>query len=152
MIDAYSNAPEWGSKFLNDRDHVRYLYYLNWILHVCVCVFACVCAPSLIDIDIEVTQSYPTLWPHELKPTRLLCPWNFPGKSTAVGCHLSYVQFSATVWTVACQAPLSMGFSQLGYRSGLPFPSPGDLPDPGIKPTSPASPALAGTLFTTSTT
>ena len=39
----------------------------------------------------------------------------------------------ATPWTVACQAPLSMGFSRQEYQSGLPFPSPGDLPDPGIK-------------------
>ena len=41
-------------------------------------------------------------------------------------------------WAVACQAPLSMGFSRQEYWSGLPFPSPGDLPDPGIKPGSPA--------------
>ena len=41
-------------------------------------------------------------------------------------------------WTVACLAPLSMGFSGEGYWSGLPFPSPGDLPDPGIQPRSPA--------------
>ena len=39
-----------------------------------------------------------------------------------------------TSWTVACQAPLSMRFSRQEYRSELPFPSPGDLPDPGIKP------------------
>ena len=44
----------------------------------------------------------------------------------------------ATPWTEACQAPLSMGFSRQEYWSGLPFPSPGDLPDPGIKPKSPA--------------
>ena len=43
-----------------------------------------------------------------------------------------------TPWTVACQAPLSIGFSRQEYWSGLPFPSPGDLPDPGIKPRSPA--------------
>ena len=42
-----------------------------------------------------------------------------------------------TPWTVACQAPLSMGFSRQEYWSGLPFPSPGDLPDPGIEPRSP---------------
>ena len=41
-------------------------------------------------------------------------------------------------WTVACQAPLSMGFSRREYWSGLPFPSPEDLPDPGVKPRSPA--------------
>ena len=66
---------------------------------------------------------------------------------------LSHVQVSATPWTVACQAPpLSMGFSRQGYWSGLPFPSPGELPDPGIKPESLTSSALAGRFFTTSTT
>ena len=43
-----------------------------------------------------------------------------------------------TLWTVACQAPLSMGFSRQEYWSGLPFPSPGDLPTQGIGPRSPA--------------
>jgi len=52
---------------------------------------------------------------------------------------VSHVQFFVTPWTVAHQAPLSMGFFRQEYRSGLPFPSPGDLPDPGIKPGSPAS-------------
>ena len=51
---------------------------------------------------------------------------------------LSRVQFFATPWTVSYHAPLSMGFSRQEYWSGLPFPSPGDLPDPGIKPWSPA--------------
>ena len=43
-----------------------------------------------------------------------------------------------TPWTVACQVPLSMGFPRQDCWSGLPFPSPGDLPDPGMKPRSPA--------------
>ena len=51
---------------------------------------------------------------------------------------LSRVRFFATPWTVAHQAPLSMGFSRQEYWSGLPFPSPGDLPNPGIEPWSPA--------------
>ena len=51
---------------------------------------------------------------------------------------LSHVQLFATPWTVARQAPLSMGFSRQEYWSGLPFPSPGHLPDPGIEPRSPA--------------
>ena len=51
---------------------------------------------------------------------------------------LSHVRLFATPWTVARQAPLSMGFSRQEYWSGLPFPSPGDLPDPGIEPGSPA--------------
>ena len=51
---------------------------------------------------------------------------------------LSCVLFFVTPWTVAHQATLSMGFSRQGYWSGLPFPSPGDLPDPGIEPGSPS--------------
>ena len=51
---------------------------------------------------------------------------------------LSRVQLFATPWTVAYQASLSMGFSRQEYWSGLPFLSPRDLPDPGIKPGSPA--------------
>ena len=51
---------------------------------------------------------------------------------------LSRIRFFATPWTVACQAPLSMGFPRQEYWSGLLFPSPGDLPDPGIEPRSPA--------------
>ena len=50
---------------------------------------------------------------------------------------LSHVQLFATPWTVAHQAPLSMGFSRQEYWGGLPFPSPEDLPDPGIEPRSP---------------
>ena len=51
---------------------------------------------------------------------------------------LSRVRLFATPWTVAHQAPLSMGFSRQEYWSGLPFPSPGDLSNPGIEPRSPA--------------
>ena len=51
---------------------------------------------------------------------------------------LSHVQLFATPWTVAYQAPPSMEFSRQKYWSGLPFPSPGDLPNPGIEPRSPA--------------
>ena len=64
-------------------------------------------------------------------------------------CMLNSVQLFETPWTVACQAPLSVEFSRPEYWSGLPFPSPGDLPNPGIEPRSPASPALAGGFFTT---
>ena len=65
---------------------------------------------------------------------------------------LSHVQLFVTLWTVACQAPLSVGFSRQEYWSQSPFPPAGDLPKPGIAPTSLTSPALAGRLFTTSTT
>ena len=62
---------------------------------------------------------------------------------------LSHVRLFATPWTVACLAPLSMGFSRQEYWSGLPCPPPGDLPDPGIESTSPGFPALADRFFTT---
>ena len=65
---------------------------------------------------------------------------------------LSHVQLFVTPWTVASQAPLSMGFSRQECWSGLPCPPPGDLPDPGIEPSSFMSPALAGWFFTTSAT
>ena len=154
-----------------------------------------------VKSESEVTQSCPTQQPHGLQPTRLLHPWDFPGKSTGVGCHcllhssvgghlgcfhvlaiiksaatmntgihasLSIMVFSgfipssgtvgscmhecATLWTVAHWAPLSMGFSRQEYWSGLPCHPPGDLPDPGIKPASLTSLALAGRFFTTSAT
>ena len=54
----------------------------------------------------------------------------------------SCVQLIVPLWTVACQAPLSMGFSRQEYWSGSPFPSPEDLPNPGIEPVSPAAPEL----------
>ena len=88
---------------------------------------------------------------------RLLRPWDFPGKShldhlnqqqvktlgknsiTSVKVtSLSHVRLFATPWPVAHQAPPSLGFSRQEYWSGLPIPSPGDLPDPGIEPRSPA--------------
>ena len=66
--------------------------------------------------------------------------------------HFSHVQFFVTLWAVAHQAPLSMGFSRQDYWSGLPLPPPGGLPDPGTEPTCVTSPALAGCFFTTSAT
>ena len=82
--------------------------------------------------------------PPRRPPTRLPCPWDSPGKNTGVGCHfllqcmkvkvklLSHVRLFATPWTVAYQAPQSTEFSRQEYWSGLPFPSPGDLPNRSI--------------------
>ena len=67
--------------------------------------------------------------------------------TTSTACLLSCfsrVWLLATLWTIACQVPLSMKFSRQEYWRGLPFPTPGNLPDPGIKPASPASPTWAG--------
>ena len=63
---------------------------------------------------------------------------------------LSCVQLFATLWTIACQAPLSMGFSRQEYWVGLPFPPLGDLPNPRIEPVPTVSLALAGRYFITS--
>ena len=75
-------------------------------------------------------------------------PWEYMMQVLAVAVvgSLSRIRLFAAPWTAAFQAPLSMGFSRQEYWSGLPFPPPGDLPNPGIEP---ASPALAGRFFTT---
>ena len=65
---------------------------------------------------------------------------------------LSSVQLFGTPWTVASQAPLSMGFSRQEYWSALPFPTPGQLPYPAIKPASFTSPASAGRFIITGAT
>ena len=70
--------------------------------------------------------------------------------SKAPACMLncfSCIPLCVTLWTAACQAPLSIGSSRQEYWSGLPFSPLGDLPDPGIKPSSPMSPVLAGGFF-----
>ena len=72
------------------------------------------------------------------------------GRSGCMQGRFSHVQLFVTLWTVAPQAPPSMGFSREEYQSGLPCPPPGDLPDPGIE--SLKSPALAGKFFTNSAT
>ena len=64
--------------------------------------------------------------------------------------RFSCVRLFVTLWTVALKAPLSMGFSRQDYWSGLPCPLSGDLPDPGIEPSSLMSPALGEGFFTTS--
>ena len=92
--------------------------------------------------------------PHELQPTSLLRPWDLPGESTGVGCHrlLQYIALDSPKVVLVAQAcptlcnpmycgppaSLFMGLSRQEYWSGLPFLSPEDLSDPGIKPGSPA--------------
>ena len=61
--------------------------------------------------------------------------------------RFSHIWLFVTPWTVTCQASLSMGLCQQEYWSGLPFPSPKDLPDPWIEPRSPEAPAFAGRLL-----
>ena len=80
---------------------------------------------------------------------------NLPGLVFAPVCACVHAQLHncvqpfATLWTIAHQTSVSMRFPRQEYWSGLPFPSPSDLPDPRIEPTSPASPVLAHRFFTT---
>ena len=77
----------------------------------------------------------------------------FPCKDACVHAKsFRRVHIFVPLWTIACLAPLSMGFSRREYWSGLPCPPPGDLSNPGIEPSSLMSHALAGRFFTTSTT
>ena len=76
-------------------------------------------------------------------------PSHSPPSHPCMLSRFSHVRLFVILWTVACQDPLSIRFSRQVYWSGLPFPLPGDLPDPGIKPVSLASPALIGGFFIT---
>ena len=90
-------------------------------------------------------------WQRQVKMTGLTLAILFTHHSCMLS-HFSHVQLFAILWTVARQAPLSMGFSRQEYWSGLPYPPPGDLPNPVIEPESLMSPSLAGGFFTTSAT
>ena len=77
------------------------------------------------------------------------------GNASSLPCvlrRLSHVRLFVTPWTVAYQAPLSMGFSRQEYWNGLPFPPSGNLPNTGFEPSSPVSPTLARRFFPTSAT
>ena len=95
--------------------------------------------------DIEKWAKY------KIKPESVFINWYFKtealteGTGNVISCVFSCVRLFVTPWTVACQAPLSVGFSRQEYWSRLLFPLPGDLPDQGIEST---SPALAGGFFT----
>ena len=92
-------------------------------------------------------------FPAPLPTTSSIVPIGIPQRSALPSsysaCTLSCVWLIATPWTIAHQAPLPMGFPRQEYWSGLPFPPPGDLPTPGIKPECFVFPALAGGFFTT---
>ena len=83
---------------------------------------------------------------HHQQPLDMLEIHIFKARLTCV-CAQVCVELLATPWTVACQTPLSMGFLRQEYWSRLQFPPLGDLPNPGIEPASPVSPALADGFF-----
>ena len=97
-----------------------------------ILIISCCCIASVMSDSVR---------PHGLQPTRLLRPWDSPGKNTGMGCHFllqcmkvesesevaQCVWLLATPWTAAYQALLSMGFSRQEYWSGLPLPSPNNF-------------------------
>ena len=131
----------------------KYLFiWLHWVLVVARGIFHCgevAQAHELISCSVQAQLShtmqdlsslmepmalaledrFSTLGPTAKSPFPL---YKFTKKVKS----LSHVQLFVTPWTLACQAPLSMGFSRKEYWSGLPFPTPEHLPDPTIKPTS----------------
>ena len=108
---------------------------------------------ELLWLTVQLSSAFQPFTP---RPPRY--GWSCPGPySSSCMCvrmlsHLTCIRLFVSLWTIACQASLSVGFSRQEYWSGLPWPSPGYLPNPGIEPMSLRSPALAGGFFTTSAT
>ena len=128
-------------------------YFFSWsFIYLCVLEYSCFTMSLVSPVqrsELALCIHIPPIW--NLPPT--LHFKGFKGFKSWTSVHMSsHVQLFASPWTGACQAPLSMGFPRWEYWSGLPFPSPGDLPDPGVELTSFVSPTLAGGFFTNCTT
>ena len=110
------------------------------------------CFPKLAPLKCSECKPSFSFSPFPAPPFQM-CSFPSPYPPSKNTMHAKPLQSRLTLcdlWTVAHQAPLSMGFSRQEYCSGLPCPPPGDLPHPGIKPESLLSPALAGGFFTIS--
>ena len=106
--------------------------------------------PDNAGVVGSIRGSWRSLGEGNGSPLQYFCRGNPRGqRNLGYGpCVCLVVFYFATPWTVACQTPLSVEFSRQKYWSRLPFPTPGDLPDSGIKPSSLVSPALASRFFT----
>ena len=96
--------------------------------------------PRVHSSSLQTRESIPLTERHAEQGEQLPHCYN-QGRAILLS-RFSGVGLFATPWAVALQAPLCMGFSRQEYRGGLPFPSPGDLPDPGMEPASLMSPAF----------
>ena len=140
-------------------------FFYGWCVCVCVCVCVHTHTHTTFSLFIHCQWTFPCLVSSAAVKklvfqiqgqrfglrfrVRVPTQWGNgdPEKSNAVLSCFSHVWLFATLWTVTHQAPLAMGFPRQEYWSGLPFPPPGDLPNPGIEPTSPVSPAWAGSSW-----
>ena len=154
------------------------LYFLPYYLYKYqFIIFSDMLCISLFSFLWQFTWSYTNYYLCQLCPSYLESVTKYPGNpvfeiswwilasntllpqsvvhvplSACMLSRFSHVQLFVILWTMARQDPLSMGSSRQEYWSGLSCPPPGDLPNPGIKPASPTSPAVASRFFTTSTT
>ena len=108
---------------VNQANCYIYKYTYKYSVDICVCVDIYVCIYIYVYVYIYYI---------------CVCVYVYMYIYIYIVKLLSHVCLLVTPWTVAHQAPPSMEFSRQEYWSGLPFPSPGDLPDPGVKPGSPA--------------
>ena len=124
------NSLYYMTLFMHTHTHIHtYIHiYIYIYIYICDCIKKIRKTNKTDNTITSVIRGYLCLLPFTL------CAW-----------LLSHVWLFATPWTVAQQAPLSMGFSRQEYWSGLPCPPPGDLPVPGIEP---RSPRIAGGFFT----
>ena len=115
------------------------------------CAYRPLCSPCLLCYSsrASATVSLSPAWPSTCFPPSVLHRSVFTCMAAGVHvcCHFSHIQLFVTLWTVAHQAPLSMGFSRQERWSGLLCPPPGALPHPGIEPASPAASALSLILY-----
>ena len=123
---SFRYTAKWFSCLFQVCFHYRLLQYIKYSSQYCCCCCCCCCCCITSVVSDSVR-------PHRRQPTRLLCPWDIPGKNTGMVCHFllqcilscfSHVWLCITPGTAAHQAPLSMEFSGQEYWSGLPFPSP----------------------------
>ena len=144
--------------YQNTKDQICYLITKKkkkslWVYWIFKNLLATPC--SLWDLMQELNPCR-LHWTHEVlttgPPGRFLLDFLKPFLHVCMLSCQNGVQLFTTLWTVAHQAPLSMGFSRQEHWSGLPGSPPGDLSNPGIKPTSLMSPALAVRFFTTNAT
>ena len=105
--------------------------------------------PWTLNLQIQRASYYTIYTTHKGQLSITVCVWKMQ-EFGLILCYFSCVWLSATLWTVAYQVPLFLGSSRQKYWCGLPFPTPGDLPNSGIKPQSVMAPALAGMFFITS--
>ena len=119
-----------------------HVFYHNYIYHIYMCIYIYIVSHSYIDH----LQIYSILTYIIYIYSTILIYTKYMYISLIVVSSLSHVQLFAAPWTVAHQAPLSMGFPRQEHWSGLPCPSPGHLPDPEMKPPSPARQADSSPL------